>query len=115
MTPSTVACAVAISFPISISSCFADLPERVLADDRVVVSEGPKIAAADFDSLALDRRPGDRPLRDAAGAGDEMIVVAVVDIGDPLEARRESAAHLVLTHEATSARLGPTRGLEHAV
>src|SRR3954469_23326514 len=109
MTPSTVACVVAISFPISISSRFADLPERVLACERVVVSEGPQVAAAHFDSLALDRRSADRPLRDAAAAGDEVIVVAVMDVRDPLEARHEPTADLVLAHEARPPGLGTTR------
>src|SRR6188472_4171107 len=72
MTPSTVACVVAINLPISTSSQFADLPERVLAGDRVVVSECPEVAAPDLDSLALDRRSGDRRLRNATAAGDEV-------------------------------------------
>ena len=49
-----------------------ELPVGVLADD-LAVAKRPQIAAADGDSLAVDRRPGQRPLRHAPVAADPVL------------------------------------------
>src|SRR4051812_4243183 len=72
------------------SSRLADLPERILASKPAVVVEGPNVAAADFDSLALDRGSGDRPFRHPAVAASEVIVVPVMDVRNAFEARRKT-------------------------
>jgi hypothetical protein len=46
-------------------SGFADLPERVLPADLVARGGGPKVAAAEFESLAIARRSGACPFRQA--------------------------------------------------
>src|SRR5215216_1888706 len=93
-------------------SRFADLPERVLACEPAVLSKGPKVAAPDFDPLALDRRPAYRPLRNATAAASEVVVVAVLDIRDAFEAGRQPPTHFILAYETPPPRIGPARGFE---
>src|SRR5579872_864041 len=91
-----------------------DLPEGILAHD-LVAAERPQIAAANLQPLTLDRRPGQHPFGRAAVAGDEMLVLAVVDVGDAGEAGAEPLADLRLAHEPTAPRIRTARGLEYAV
>src|SRR5512143_2962793 len=69
-----------------------DLPERVLLDDPVA-AEGIEVAAARLDAFARAHCPGDGPLRDTHVAVDEVTVIAVVDVGQPLEARSQAFAN----------------------
>ena len=65
--------------------------------------------------LTVDGRAADRPLRDAAVAASEVVVVSVVDVRDAFEACRQPASHLLLADEATTPAIGSARGLEDAV
>src|SRR5262252_103832 len=49
----------------------------------------------------------DSPLRHAAGPAGEVIVIAVADVRDALEACREPAADLVLPRKAPPPGIGP--------
>ncbi len=74
----------------------ADLPERILAADLVPGVEGPEVAPTHLDSIAIGRRPSQRPIRDTAVATRNMLVVAVVHIGNSGESRSKSFAHFAL-------------------
>src|SRR4051812_2110611 len=91
-----------------------DLPERVLPADPAA-GELEEVAPADLDRLAGPLRAADRPLRDAAVPADPVAVVAVVDIGDAVEARLDPRPDLIATHQPPPSRPGPARHVEHAV
>ena len=91
-----------------------DLPERVLHHD-LTVAEGPQVAAADLDAMAVGRRARERPRRRAAVAVDEVRVVAIADVRDPGEARRERLADRLLADEPRAPRVAAARSLEHGV
>src|SRR5215469_67685 len=93
----------------------ADLPEAVLADDLAVRPERPQVAAAYLDALSLHSRAADGPLGRTAGPAGEVIVIAVVHIGNAPEARGQPAAHLVPTRKAAPPPVGPAGRLEHAI
>src|SRR5215217_579981 len=99
----------------ALRSRVADLPERIFPRELVVLSEGPQVAPADFDSLAVDRGAADRPLRDAAVTAGEVVVVVIADVRDALEASRQAPADLVLAHEAPPPQIGSARRFEDAV
>ena len=58
--------------------------------------EGPEVATAYFDSLALNRGAADGSLRSAAVPGYELFVIAVVDVVDPFEAGDDASPDLLL-------------------
>src|SRR5438093_321345 len=95
-------------------SRLAQLPERVLACQASVPVERPEVTAPNLDPLALDRRSADRPFRDAPIAGDEMIVLPVANVRDPLEPGGEPAPDLLLADEAAPPRIGATWRFEDA-
>src|SRR6516165_12257722 len=85
----------------------ADLPEAVLADDLAVRPECPQVAAAYLDALSANSGAADGPLGRTAGPAGEVLVIAVVHIGNALEARGQPAAHLVLPGKAAPPPVGP--------
>src|SRR5439155_6887071 len=90
----------------------ADFPEAVLACDQPIRVESPDVAAAHIDADALDGGAADRPLRHAAVAAREVVAVAVMHVRDPLEARAEASANLLLADEAATPSIRPPRSLE---
>src|ERR1700687_4037042 len=96
-------------------SRLTDLPERVLPRDVVVGIEGPEVAPAHLDPLVVGRGSGQSPLRRATVPTREMLIVAVVDIGDSCESRRKSLAHSPFSNEPPTPRVISARGLEDAV
>jgi hypothetical protein len=80
---------------------FSTVPgsSRSCANELAVVAKGPEVAAY-VDPLAVDGRAADRPLGGATLARGEVVVVSVVDVGNPLEARHETPPDVGLPREA---------------
>src|SRR5687768_3946124 len=76
-----------------------DLPVRVLAR-RHAVAKRVEVAAPDLQLLPLARGARQGPLRDAGVAVHEVLVAAIVDVGDAGETHCQSLANLRLALEA---------------
>ena len=63
----------------------------------------------------VGRRPGQCPFRCAAIASNEVVALAVVDIGDPGEAGCQALADGRLAVESSPEWIGAARGLEDGV
>lgn len=70
-----------------------DLPVGVLVDD-VAVPKHVEIAAAHLDPVAAWRRSGQKPLRHAGAAVDEMLEIPVMNVGGGFEAGQQTAPTL---------------------
>ena len=71
---------------------FHDLPVGVLSH-HPIAPEGVEVAAPDLDPAAVAGGAGEGPFRDAGVPVHEVLGLAVVDVGQALEARREPPAH----------------------
>jgi len=85
----------------------AELPEAVLPDDEAVVTDRPEVASTDLYPVPVEVGTGEGPLGDTAVAAGEVVSLAVVDVGDPLEMSRESSADLRLPDELRPRGSGP--------
>src|SRR5262245_57958676 len=93
---------------------FDDLPIRILARD-LAVPKLPMVASADTNVASIEGGSGQKPFGDAEIAGDPMPIVAVVDVGETLEARGERLSHGGFANEARAPGLRPARHVERAV
>src|SRR6187397_368470 len=106
-----------ISVPARLSTgsrLLDDLPERVLAADPAV-GELEEVAAADLDGLSRALGAADRPLRYPAVTAGPVAVVAVVDVGDPVEPRLDPLPDLVGADQPAPSRRRSARHVEDAV
>jgi hypothetical protein len=91
-----------------------DLPEAVLALDQPVGVASPDVAAAHLHCDSVDGRACDRPLRHPTCPAGEVVVVAVVDVRNALEARCEAPAYLFLADETAAPAVNSAWRLEDA-
>src|SRR5215213_10528538 len=91
-----------------------DLPEGVLPAD-LAVGELKEVAPADLDALPRRLGAADRPLRYAAVTAGPMAIIAVVNIGDPIEPGLDARPNLLFADETTPAWGGSAWHVQDAV
>src|SRR6185295_513329 len=92
----------------------AGLEIRALARD-LVAREGEEIAAVDLDRLPLRGRAGEAPLREPAGARDEVPRLREPRVREHLEHPCERPAHVLAPGVARATRLGARGGFVDTV
>src|SRR5262245_36096172 len=96
--------------PSGVALALPDLPERVLLDE-LSLAERIEIAAAHLDAFVRRGGAAQGPLRYAGVAGNEMGIIAVLDVGNAGKARAETLANCRKADESRAPGIGAARHL----